>query len=114
MNIVFTIVAAPLIGWFVRSRTGAVAICLAAQSLLFSFQTLAVLLAWMAGEGGFGGATEGGAFGPTPTGFPVSYNEADFWAYGLINLVLIGLSIAVTIAFGHLRARRSARHASVA
>lgn len=114
MNIIFTVVAAPLIGWLVRSRTGAVAITLAAQSLLFTFQTLAVLLAWMADERGFGGASESGAFGPAPTTFPISYSEADFWAYGLLNLTLVVVSLALAIAFSHLRARRSAKPERVA
>ena len=109
MNIIFTIVAAPLMGWFIKSRTGAVAIFLAGQSVLFVFQSLTVLLAWMAGEGGFGGATEQGAFGPAPSSFPVRYEESDLWAYGLLNLALILLGVAIVIGAGRLRVRRAAK-----
>lgn len=111
MNIIFTIVAAPLIGWFVSSRTGAVAIFLAAQSLLFSFQTLAVLLAWLSGEGGFGGASDQGAFGPVPTSLPLTYQEGDFWAYGLVNLAIVAVGVLLVVGLGHLRDRRRVRPA---
>lgn len=113
MNLVFTVVAAPLMGWFITSRPGAISIFLAAQSILFSFQTLSVLLAWMAGERGFGGTAEHGAFGPAPTSWPVRYDEGELMAYGVVNLALIGVGLVIVVGVGHLRARRPSARLAV-
>lgn len=48
MNILFIPILAVLIGYFVRSRLSAVVLFLAIESIFFTFQTLAVFLAWMA------------------------------------------------------------------
>lgn len=79
---------------------------LAIESIFFTFQTLAVFLAWMAGDGGFGGATDQGAFGPTPSGLPLKFNDLDLWLYGLVNFALIAIGVALTIAVVSFRIRR--------
>lgn len=112
MNIIFTIIAAPLIGWLVKSRTGAVAIYLAAVAQLFTFQTLAVLLGWMGSDTGL---FESHAFGPPPTGFPIADTYlADLIAYGVVNLVIVLVGVGLTIGSGSLRVRRSAKRTAVA
>lgn len=109
MNIIFTIIAAPLIGWFVRSRPVAAALYLAGVATLFSFQTLAVFISWLAGESGFGGTSDHGAFGPFPTGLPLAYDDEEVWSYGAINLLITTVGIGLTILLGRLRARRDRR-----
>lgn len=109
MNILLTPVAAILLGAFVRPRATAVALYLGIEAILFTFQTLAVLLAWMSGEGGFGGATENGAFGPVPTSLPLILDEGEIWAYGLVNLLVVLVGAGITLGVATLRERRRAR-----
>ena len=111
MNIIFTIIAAPLIGWLVRSRPAAAALYLAGVSVLFSFQTLAVLISWLAGETGFGGASDHGAFGPFPTALPLSYDDGEVWSYGAINLVITLVGVGITVLLNMFRARRDRKRA---
>lgn len=111
MNVLVTPIAAVLIGLFVRPRAVGVALYLAVEAVLFTFQTLVVLLAWLAGETGFGGTADTGAFGPTPTGLPLSYVEGEIWAYGLVNLVVILIGVGIVLGIGSLRERRRAGRA---
>lgn len=109
MNILLTPVLVVLIGLFVRSRLNATLLYLVIEGILFTFQTLSVLLAWMSGEGGFGGANEKGAFGPTPTGFPLRFDEGELWAYGLVNLGIMVIGVAITMLLVTLRNRGRAK-----
>ena len=106
MNLLVAPFAAVLIGLYVRSRVVAAALFISIEAFLFTFQTLAVLLAWMAGEGGFGGAQQTGAFGPAPTGFPVAFRDRDLWTYGLVNLAILLVGLAATLAIVVRRERR--------
>lgn len=114
MNTLITPVLVILIGLFVRSRLLAVLFYLALEAILFSFQTLTVLLAWMGGQGGFGGAADQGAFGPPPTGFPVAFDEAEVWAYGLVNAGIIATGAALTVVVVVLCSRRRAKKQTAA
>lgn len=109
MNIVFTVLAALPIGFLVRKRGLAVVTYLAAEALVFSFQTLDVLLNWMAGRNGLGGAK---AFGPFPTAIPIDFKESEVYAYGVVNLMItlagIGLTVLGTVVAGKRAARRAA------
>lgn len=67
MNIVFTVLAAFTLGWFIRQRATAAAIHLAADALVFTFQTLQLLLGYLAGEHSEVSTTDG-TFGPCSTG----------------------------------------------
>ncbi|MHA3722550.1 hypothetical protein ACXR2T_01595 [Leucobacter sp. HY1910] len=109
MNILMTPVLVILIGFFVRSRLIATLLYLVIEGILFTFQTLAVLMAWMAGEGGFGGATDQGAFGPSPTGFPLQYDEGEIWAYGLVNLGIMAVGVILTVLIVIFRNRGRAK-----
>lgn len=109
MNIIFALVDGPLLGWCMKSTPLAVAIYLAATSLLFTFQSVTVLLAWMGDEGGFFGLQEEGAFGPTPSEFPIAYTDGGLYSYGLVNLVITLLGLGIVIVIGRSRARRDAK-----
>lgn len=114
MNILVTPVLVILIGLFVRSRLIATLLYLVIEAILFTFQTLAVLLAWMGAEGGFGGANELGAFGPAPTGFPITGYEAGVWSYGLVNLLIMTIGVVLTILVVTLRNRGRAKKSAAA
>jgi len=114
MNIIFTIIAAPLIGWFVGKRLMASVLYLSSVAMVFSFQTLAVMIGWLGGETGFGGASDHGAFGPTPTGLPLHFEEAEVWSYGALNVLITAVGLAIVALFGWLRARRVAKATAAA
>lgn len=111
MNIVFTILVALPMGFLIGRRGIAVVAFVAADAFLFAFQTVAVLLSWMSGEAGIGGAQ---AFGPFPTAFPITFSESELYAYGLVNLAILLAGIGLTVLGNWVRARRAARREVVA
>ncbi len=106
MNIILAIVVAFPLGYFVKQRGMAVLAFFTAGTFVFSFQTLDVLLNWMAGRTGIGGAS---AFGPAPDSMPISYEPSDVFAYGLINALILAGGIGLTVLGSVVRARRTAR-----
>jgi len=102
MNAIFALVASLGIGFLASRRSTAVLVFLVADSFVFTFQSLDVLLNWMAGGGGVNGQ---GAFGGAPTGFPLDYEQSEVLAYGLVNLVIIVIGIGLTIGANALSAR---------
>jgi hypothetical protein len=105
MNIAFTILVALPLGLLVRSRGTALLAYLIADLFVFTFQTLDVLLNWMAGKSAIGGAN---AFGPSPDAVPIHYSESEVIAYGIVNLAVMLAGIGLVL-FGHrIRARRTA------
>ncbi len=104
MNLLFTILAAFPIGYFVRQRGQAVVAYLAIDALLFTFQTLDVLLNWMGGNGGMGGAK---AFGEFPTGFPIDYAAGEVVGYGVVNLIIVLVGVGLTVLGGWVARRRT-------
>lgn len=88
----------------------AVQVFLVADSFVFTFQSLDVLLNWMAAGDGVNGQ---GAFGGAPKGFPLDYQESEVIAYGLVNLVIIGIGIGLTIGANALSARRAGKRRAV-
>lgn len=105
MNIVFTILVALPIGLFVRTRPTALLAYLIADLFVFTFQTLDVLLNWMAGNSGIGGAQ---AFGPSPDAIPLTYSQSDVIAYGIVNLVIVLAGMGLVLLGHKIRARRTA------
>ncbi len=111
MNIIFTVLAAFPIGYFVRQRGLAIVGFLAADALLFAYQTVDVLLIWMSGQpGAFGG---NGAFGKAPTKLPIDYPAGDVTAYGVVNLAILLVGIGLTVVGGYVARRRAARRSVV-
>ncbi len=105
MNIVFTILVALPVGLFVRTRRTALLVYLIADLFVFTFQTLDVLLNWMAGNAGIGGAQ---AFGSSPDAFPIHYSAPDVIAYGIVNLIIVLAGIGLVLLGHQIRARRTA------
>lgn len=106
MNAVFTLVASLGIGFAVPRRSVAVLVFLVADSFVFTFQSLDVLLNWMAAGDGVNGQ---GAFGAAPKAFPLAYQESEVLAYGLVNLVIIAIGIGLTIGANALSARHAGK-----
>ena len=111
MNIIFTLLAAFPIGFFVRRRGVAVAAYLAAEAFVFTFQTLDVLLNWLAGNGGLGGEK---AFGAFPTAFPIGYDAGQVFAYGIVNLVIALAGIGLAVLGNRIAGKRAAKKNVVA
>lgn len=111
MNVVFTVVAALGLGFFVHRRGTAVLAYLVADSFLFTFQTLDVTLNWMSGARGAGGAE---AFGPSPIALPLAYRESEVFAYGVVNLIIVAVGVGLTMGANRLAARRAARKSGIA
>jgi hypothetical protein len=111
MELILLILAPFPIGFFVRNRLAGFVTYIAFQAFVFTFQTLDVLLNWMAGSGGLGGEK---AFGEFPTGFPINYDGSQIYAYGLVNLVIALAGIGLNIIANRIATRRAARKNVVA
>lgn len=97
MNIIYTILIAFALGFFVRQRVAACALYLAGGAFVFAFQSVNLLLEWVAGsQSAFGG--------PYP-----DYESSKFVGYGLVNLIItlcgIGL-VMIGVKLGDQRAKR--------
>jgi hypothetical protein len=101
MNLVFTIVFAFAIGYLVKQRGLAVVTYLALGAIVFSYQSVTVLLSWMADEPRV-------AFGPSPESFPVEYSSSELAGYGLINAVIFAVGVGLVVLGGYVAARRAA------
>ncbi len=107
MNIVFTLLFALPIGFFIKQRGLAIVTYLALDAILFSFQSLGVLLGWMANEPPL-------AFGPAPEGsFPVAYSASELFGYGIVNLIVISVGVGLVVLGTVLAKRRSADRVAV-
>jgi hypothetical protein len=107
MNIIFTVLFAFAIGYFVKDRGLAVVTYLALDAIVFAYQSVGVLLDWMA-------AKPPVAFGPSPKAFPVEYSSSELWGYGLVNLVIIAVGVGLVVLGTRLSARRAAHRTAVA
>jgi hypothetical protein len=107
MNLVFTVLFAFAIGYFVKQRGLAVVTYLALAAIVFSYQSVGVLLSWMADEPPV-------AFGPSPQGsFPVEYSSSETWGYAALNAVIIAVGVGLVVLGDHLAARRAAKRDTV-
>jgi hypothetical protein len=107
MNVIFTVLFALPIGYFLKNRGIAIVTYLALDAIVFSYQSVAVLLNWMADNPPV-------AFGPSPTSFPVEYSNSELWGYGLVNLVIIAVGSGLVVLGARLSARRAAKRTAVA
>lgn len=100
MNIIYTILFAFALGYFIRQRATAIALYLAGGAFVFAFQSLNLTLEWIGGsESAFGGPHPG-------------YETSKVFGYGLINLVITLVGIGIVLLGVKLGAKRSARQTS--
>jgi len=109
MNIIFTVLFAVPIGFLITQRGLAIVAYLALDALLFTFQTLSVLLDWLGPTQGMSGK----AFGPKPTGFPVEYSNGEMGSYGLVNLIVVLAGVGLVVLGSYLARRRAQRRTAV-
>lgn len=107
MNIIYSVLVAFPLGFFVASRGMAVISYLLAGSYLFSFQSTSVLLSWMS-------HSSPSAFGPFPKAFPVTYSNSEFFGYGAVNLVITVIGIGLVLLGHRVASRRRAKRGTVA
>ncbi|QLQ11538.1 MAG: hypothetical protein HZY75_15630 [Nocardioidaceae bacterium] len=106
MNIIFTVLFAFPIGFFIKKRDLAILTYLALDAILFTYQSVGVLLDWLSDNRPV-------AFGPAPTGFPISYSNSEYLGYGVINLVVIAVGIGLTVLGNYVAKRRAAKRTAV-
>jgi hypothetical protein len=101
VNIIFIVLVAFPVGYLVGRRATAVAIYLAADALFFTWQTLGLLLDWLAGSGR--------GFGPSADTFPITYQTSEYIAYGVVNLVIVLAGVGLVLLGSRVRAQRVAK-----
>lgn len=106
MNIIFTVLFALPIGYFVKQRGLAVVAYLAVDAIVFGFQSVTVLLDWLSNSPPV-------AFGPSPTGFPITYSSGELLAYGVVNLIVIAVGVGLTVLGTVIAKRRSVKREAV-
>ena len=107
MNLVYTILVALPLGFFLSSRSTAVLSYLLVGSYLFSFQSTWLLLQWL-------GHSSRSAFGPFPEGFPARSSTSEVLGYGSVNAVITLVGIGLVLLGARIRSRREARRDVVA
>ncbi|MFC0865655.1 hypothetical protein ACFHYQ_25495 [Sphaerimonospora cavernae] len=97
MNVIYTVLFAFTIGFFIRGRSTAVALYLAGEALVFVYQSVNLLIEWVDGsDAAFGGP------------FP-KYDPAGLAGYGVVNLVITIVGIGLAILGARIGAKRAAR-----
>jgi len=109
MNIIFTVLFAVPIGFLVKERGIAILTFLALDAILFTFQTLSVLLNWLGPTQGMAG----NAFGPKPSGFPAAFSQSELTAYGLLNLLVLVVGVGLVVLGSYLARRHAGRRTAV-
>lgn len=97
MNLIYTVLVAFALGFFVKSRVGAAAVYLAGGSFVFAFQSANLLLEWVGGsESAFGGPHPG-------------YDSSKVFGYGAVNLLIALSGLGLVLLGARVAARRAAR-----
>jgi hypothetical protein len=105
MNVVFTILIAFPVGYFISQRSSAVITYVLANSFLFTFQTAFLLMKWVDGdEHAFGNHTLEWS----------TERSVQFWSYIVINALIIAVGVGLVILGHKMRARRTAKRDVVA
>lgn len=107
MNLVYTLVVAFPLGYFLRTRSTALLSYLLAGSYLFSYQNTGVLLDWL-------GHNSPSAFGPFPDRFPAKAATSETIGYGVLNLAITVVGIGLVLLGHRLASRHRAKKAVVA
>lgn len=102
MNLIYTVLVALPLGFFLSSRSTAILSYLLIGSYLFSFQSVGVLLDWL-------GHNSPSAFGPFPDGFPAKASTSQYLGYGIVNAVITLIGVGLVVLGAWLRQRRAAK-----
>ncbi len=103
MNLLFLPIAF-LFGFLIRPKGVAVAIYIAVDALLFTFQSMMQLLLGISGRYG-----ELNAYWITGAGDHFTFGWGGFISYGLLNLVIVGIGIGLVLLGARLRTRRDSK-----
>jgi len=106
MNLVYTVLLAFPIGFFVRPRGIAVMSYLLAGSYLFSYQSTGLLLDWL-------GHNSPSAFGPFPDGFPAKASSSETIGYGTVNLVITLVGVGLVVLGHRIASSRRAKRRAI-
>lgn len=101
MNLIYTMLVALPLGFFLPSRSTAVLSYLLLGSYLFSFQSTWLILQWL-------GHTSRSAFGPFPEGLPARASTSEVLGYGFVNAVITLVGIGLVLLGALIRSRREA------
>ena len=107
MNLIYTVLVAFPLGFFVRDRSTALLSYLLFGSYLFSYQSTSVLLDWL-------GHSSPSAFGPFPDDFPAKASRSEFAGYGVVNLVLTLIGIGLVLLGHRVATRRRTKRDAIA
>lgn len=97
MNVMYTVLLAFAIGYFVKNRGVAMAVHLAGGAFVFAFQSVGLLLDWASGR-----STQ--AFGKFP-----NYSDSNYWGYGAVNLVITTVGIGLVLLGARIAHQRAAK-----
>ena len=106
MNLVYTVLLAFPLGFFVHSRGIAVLSYLLAGSYVFSYQNTTVLLDWL-------GHSSPSAFGPFPDGFPANSSTSETIGYAVVNLIITLAGIGLVVLGHRIARRRTAKQTAI-
>jgi len=98
MNVVFTILIAFPLGYFISQRSTAVITFVLANSFLFTFQTAFLMMKWVDGDEH--------AFGNHSLDWSTE-RSVQFYSYIVINALIIAVGVGLVILGHRIRARRS-------
>lgn len=105
MNVIFTVLIAFPLGYFVSQRGAAVLTYVLADGFLFTFQTAFLVMKWVDGDDH--------AFGDRGRDWSTE-QYGQFYSYLVLNAVIIAVGIGLVVLGNKIRARRTARRDVVA
>jgi hypothetical protein len=105
MNVIFTILIALPLGYFISRRSTAVITFVLANSFLFTFQTAFLVMKWVDGDEH--------AFGDRGREWSTE-QSMQFYSYIVLNALIIAVGVGLVILGHRIRARRTARRDVVA
>ncbi len=97
MNVIYTVLVAFALGYFIKDTRVAVALYLAGEALVFGFQSASLIIEWASG-------TSTAAFGAFP-----DHSPSNVWGYGVVNLVITVIGIGLVMLGARTARRRAAK-----
>lgn len=97
MNVIYTVLFAFALGFFIKNTGIATAVYLAGDALVFGYQSVNLLLEW-------GGGHKAAFGGPFP-----DHDTSGVVGYGLVNLVITVVGVGLVVLGARVAARRVAK-----